>query len=231
VSNFTIALKDSSEQSTQKLFSVTIAGAGIKPLAISTTGLPPSTVREFYSQALQATGGTSPYAWTITAGQLPGGIALNSPTGQLAGTPTSAGQYTFTVQVRDSGAPSQSAAMTFTVPAAAPSTLGGETAKSADAFVNSVGVNIHLHYTNSPYGNFAAVKTALANLGIRHIRDGLTDTTLTAHYEHLNELGKLGIKSTLITWRKNGSADSQCQGVGRSAAHEDWHQRWQDRCD
>jgi hypothetical protein len=198
-SNFTIALKDSSEQSTQKLFSVTIAGAGIKPLAISTTSLPPSSVQEFYSQALQATGGTSPYAWTIAAGQLPGGIALNSSTGQLAGTPTSAGQYTFTVQVRDSGAPSQSAAMTFTVPATAPSTLGGETAKSADAFVNSVGVNTHLHYTNTPYGNFAAVKTALTNLGIRHIRDGLTDTTLTAYYDHLNELGKLGVKSTLVT--------------------------------
>jgi hypothetical protein len=89
--------------------------------------------------------------------------------------------------------------MTFSVLATAPIALGGETARSADAFVDSAGVNVHLHDTNTPYGNFTAVKTALTNLGVRHIRDGLMDTTWTGYYDHLNELGQAGIKSTLIT--------------------------------
>ncbi len=118
-SNFTIVLKDSSSQSTQKSFSTTIAAAGIKPLIISTTSLPVPAVQQFYSQSLQASGGTSPYTWTLAAGDLPDGIALSS-SGQLAGTPTSSGQYSFTVQVRDSGAPSQSTSMTFSVLATAP---------------------------------------------------------------------------------------------------------------
>ena len=72
-------------------------------------------------------------------------------------------------------------------------------AKNADAFVDSVGINVHLHYTDTPYANFGAVKSALVDLGIRHIRDGLIDTTWKPYYDRLNELGKLGIKSTLLT--------------------------------
>lgn len=74
-----------------------------------------------------------------------------------------------------------------------------EIARSADVFVDSVGVNVHLHNVNTPYGNFTGVEKALKDLGARHIRDGLIDTKWTPYYERLNELGKLGIKSTLIT--------------------------------
>jgi hypothetical protein len=74
-----------------------------------------------------------------------------------------------------------------------------EKAQSADAFVDSVGVNVHLHYTDTSYGNFSGVKKALTDLGIRHIRDAMIDTTWTPYYDRLNELGRLGMKSTLIT--------------------------------
>ncbi len=74
-----------------------------------------------------------------------------------------------------------------------------EKAQSADDFVNSVGVNVHLWLWRSEYGNFPAVERALKDLGVRHIRDGLIDTTWAPYYDRLNELGKLGIKSTLIT--------------------------------
>jgi hypothetical protein len=74
-----------------------------------------------------------------------------------------------------------------------------EPAVSADAFVDSVGVNVHLHFGDTPYGDFASVENSLKSLGVRHIRDGLIDTTWTPYYERLNTLGRLGIKSTLIT--------------------------------
>ena len=75
----------------------------------------------------------------------------------------------------------------------------GETAQSADAFADSVGVNVHLHYTDTLYANFAEVEKTLKDLGVRHIRDGLIDTKWTPYYDRLNELGRLGIKSTLLT--------------------------------
>lgn len=74
-----------------------------------------------------------------------------------------------------------------------------ETAKSADAFVDSVGVNIHLHYTDTAYGNFTSVEQALKALGVRHVRDGLIDSREMSYYDRHNELGRAGIKGLFIT--------------------------------
>ena len=71
-------------------------------------------------------------------------------------------------------------------------------AVSADALVDSVGINIHLHYRETAYGNFENVKKALVALGVRHVRDGLVDTQWQGYYDEHNELGKLGIKGVFI---------------------------------
>jgi hypothetical protein len=70
---------------------------------------------------------------------------------------------------------------------------------SADAFVDSIGLNIHLIDTDSPYGNFAAVEKALRALGIRHVRDGLIDTQWMPYFARMNALGRDGIKCIFIT--------------------------------
>ena len=49
-----------------------------------------------------------------------------------------------------------------------------EQAKSADAFVGTIGVNTHIGWANSPYTNYTSLKSALVALGVRHIRDGMT---------------------------------------------------------
>jgi hypothetical protein len=76
---------------------------------------------------------------------------------------------------------------------------GAEKAKSADAFVESVGVNIHLHNRDTPYSNFPRVQQALTDLGVRHVRDGLIDTAWKEYYDRHNQLGRSGIKGTFIT--------------------------------
>ncbi len=50
---------------------------------------------------LSATGGTSPYTWSIASGSLPPGLSLNAQQGVISGTPTTLGNYPFTVQVTD----------------------------------------------------------------------------------------------------------------------------------
>lgn len=74
-----------------------------------------------------------------------------------------------------------------------------EKAVSADAFVNSIGINIHLHHFNTPYSNFSQVETALKELHVRHVRDGLVDTTWKDYYNRQNQLGRDGIKGLFIT--------------------------------
>lgn len=74
-----------------------------------------------------------------------------------------------------------------------------EKAGSSDAFVDSVGINVHLHSRDTPYSNFPQVQQALKDLGIRHVRDGLIDTTWKEYYDRHNQLGRAGIKGIFIT--------------------------------
>ena len=82
-----------------------------------------------------------------------------------------------------------------------------EAARSADSFVDSVGVNIHLHNTDTTYGHFDdIVKPRLVALGVRHVRDGAIDTTFQTFYDRLNALGRLGIKGLFIIGPRDAHA-------------------------
>src|SRR5436309_15468790 len=82
----------------------------------SPTALPNGAVGTAYSFSFDATGGLTPYSWSVSSGALPAGLNLGS-SGSLTGTPTVAGQFAFTLSVVDSTkAPaSQSASKNFTL--------------------------------------------------------------------------------------------------------------------
>ena len=70
--------------------------------------------------------------------------------------------------------------------------------QTADAFVDSIGVNTHFSYTDSIYHmNFPLIKQALVDLKIRHIRDGM-HTVPSDIYKLMNELGDAGISCDYI---------------------------------
>ena len=52
--------------------------------------------------ALSASGGRAPYTWSVVSGALPDGLALSGD-GSVSGSPTTAGIFSFTIQVADSG--------------------------------------------------------------------------------------------------------------------------------
>ncbi|WP_256788232.1 putative Ig domain-containing protein [Frankia sp. AvcI1] len=76
---------------------------------------PAGQVGVAYSNTLAVTGGTGPFAWSVSAGSLPPGLTLNASTGVLSGTPTTAGSTPFTVQVSDAFGVTATQAVTFTV--------------------------------------------------------------------------------------------------------------------
>ena len=90
--NFTLQATDSSVPlaTAYQVFRLTIYPVGSAALAVTVSAapLPGGQVGIAYSQALSASGGTPPYAWTAVG--LPPGITL-SASGILSGTPTSVG--------------------------------------------------------------------------------------------------------------------------------------------
>ncbi len=66
-----------------------------------------------YAQDLSATGGVNPYTWTLLSGPLPAGLAISGAA--IAGTPTTAGTFRFTLQVADAVGDSASQAFSLTV--------------------------------------------------------------------------------------------------------------------
>jgi hypothetical protein len=101
--------------STQLIMDIFSYFAPILPLSIATPSLPSGTLAYGYSAALGAAGGVLPYTWSITTGSLPPGVNLNSGTGVISGTPTTAGSYPFTVQVADSQSPPATASAPLSI--------------------------------------------------------------------------------------------------------------------
>lgn len=82
------------------------------PLAILDQSLPPLSAGIDVRIPLHASGGVPPYRWTLTAGDLPTGIALDA-TGFLAGRPSKPGDYVFTLTATDSAQPAHSIGKEF----------------------------------------------------------------------------------------------------------------------
>ena len=81
--------------------SVTRYECGISTPQILTDSLPDWTANSFYSQQLQATGGSGVLTWSDKYGDLAGTGLTLSATGLLSGTPISSGQISFTAEVTD----------------------------------------------------------------------------------------------------------------------------------
>jgi hypothetical protein len=75
--------------------------AACTPLTLSPPTLPNGTLGQPYSQTITQTGGTGVINWTVSIGNLPGGLTLNATTGLLSGTPTASGTFNFTIQATD----------------------------------------------------------------------------------------------------------------------------------
>lgn len=137
-------------------YTLTIAGPTI---TVTPASLPNATVGTAYSQALSASGGTAPYTFSAT-GSPPPGMTLGA-SGTLSGTPTTAGDFSFTAVATDAqsftGSKSYSvhvAAIAPGAPTGASATAGSEQASvSFSAPTNTGGAPITSYtVTSSPGG-------------------------------------------------------------------------------
>lgn len=143
-------------------FSVTTA-----TLADAPTGLS-------YSQTLAASGGITPYTWTLETGfSLPAGLTLSTG-GIIAGIPTvpspvpaTAPVYTFNVKVTDSATPAASAtrSLSITTPISVPDPTGKAFARIL-SFDVSRGLTVTVTNTDSLVHTIQVVAANFDNAGI-----------------------------------------------------------------
>jgi hypothetical protein len=87
-------------QQDKKTLSLTIR-ANVTPLTIPTRSLPDGRRNSPYTGTLEASGGVTPYTWSVTPA-LPDGLTLAPATGEISGTPTTASNERHEFTVRDS---------------------------------------------------------------------------------------------------------------------------------
>lgn len=98
-SPFTVTVTDTASPPQSNSASFTIAVNNPPPPTINNISLPTATVGSPYSAQFTASGGLAPFVWSAN-GLMDGlGVGLH---GDLSGTPTSAGHFPITVDVRDS---------------------------------------------------------------------------------------------------------------------------------
>ncbi|HTJ27024.1 MAG TPA: hypothetical protein VMA36_12775 [Candidatus Limnocylindria bacterium] len=87
-------------------------------------------------------------------------------------------------------------------------TIQNELPRQADAFVDSIGINIHLGAYGTMYVNdFPAVQSLLSGLGVRHVRDGIAlnqpticseDKTLASQGIHFDFVSAIGETAAVL---------------------------------
>ena len=127
-SSFTVRATDTNGAVGARAYSVTMANP---PVVVNPATLPGGAVGASYNQIVSATGGTGGgYTFSVSAGSLGAGLALNAATGVISGTPTTAGARNFTIRAQDSGGGSGTRAYSITINAAiavSPASLPGGT--------------------------------------------------------------------------------------------------------
>ncbi len=145
---FSIRVSDGSGRSATASFAVTTVNA----LRVLTTTLPEVKAGSAYGATLQATGGTSPYRWTMVEGQLPDGLTL-SVGGVVSGTPSGGAPTTVVVVATDSSgrvAHSGELAVAFATDRRTVAARGGT------VFVDVLGDSVSL-FLASPADGFSAI--------------------------------------------------------------------------
>ena len=129
--NFVAKVTDSNGSSATK--ALTLIAKPAAPLTITLTQLPRGSVGIPYSQSIGASGGQTPYTWSIQSGNLPDGLTLNQA-GIISGTPERAVTTSFALRLTDAVSVSVTSTLSLTINPAV-QLLSIETQSLADAVV------------------------------------------------------------------------------------------------
>lgn len=100
---YTMDISDGTGSPVTIYVSINVLGSSGGMTFTNTSPLPAATVNQTYTVTLGVSGGTGPYTFSVVNGtSLPVGLTLNTSTGEISGTPTATGVYTFDARAIDS---------------------------------------------------------------------------------------------------------------------------------
>ncbi|MDR3675417.1 MAG: putative Ig domain-containing protein [Acidobacteriota bacterium] len=147
---FSITATSQADQTKSASVSMTITSAGGGSVTVTQTSLPSGTVGVAYTTTtLTATGGTSPYTWSITAGSLPLGLTLSAG-GVISGTPLAIETPGFTVQAMDSSGAHLTGTQVFDIVINTSSTVSN--AINVPGGASTTGINFSLSSLSTTLG-------------------------------------------------------------------------------
>ena len=114
----TVTAKDTTGATGSASFTWTINSTTGNTITVTNPGNQTSTVGTAVSLQIKATDSASGQTLTYSATGLPAGLSINSTTGLISGTPTTASTYSTTVTAKDTTGATGSASFTWTVNAA-----------------------------------------------------------------------------------------------------------------
>src|SRR5882672_5214878 len=210
---FTAVVSNAAGSATSSAAILTVNAAST--LQITTAQLAGGTVAGSYSATLSASGGSTPYTWSLASGTLPNGLALNAA-GSISGTPSLAGSFSFTVQVKDAAA--QSASRNFSINVASPVPTVAITSPASGATVSGT---ISVSGTASDSVSISSVQVAVDGgsysnaSGTNNWTFGLNTASLSngAHSLSAKATDAAGISATsspLPVTVNNGTTASDC---------------------
>ena len=211
---FTVSVSNASGSVTSNTATLTV-NAATSTLQITTTQLAGATLSGAYSATFAASGGTTPYTWSLSSGSLPTGLTLSS-SGTISGTPSVLGSFPFTVQVKDAAAHTASSNFTINVvnPAlsvnvsspANGATVSGTVTVSGTASDTVSVSSVQVSVDNGAYANASGTTHWSYSLNTASLSNG--SHTLTAKAS--DAAGLSATSSTVSITVSNGTTASDC---------------------
>ncbi|WP_428144454.1 IPTL-CTERM sorting domain-containing protein [Delftia acidovorans] len=137
--SFTYTATNTTGTSSPATVSITVSAP---ILAIAPASLPNGFVNFPYNATVSASGGTAPYTYAITAGSLVPGLALNTSTGLISGTPFASGTANLTITATDANSATGSRAYTFVIAPQAPVAGPVSATVAANSSSNPITLNL-----------------------------------------------------------------------------------------
>jgi hypothetical protein len=163
---FSVVVTNSAGTVTSGNAILTVSPASTPPLSITTSTLPGGFVQSAYTATLQATGGKTPYAWTVVSGHLPAGLVLSGTTGTISGTPTTVQSASFTVSVHDANGASATLAASISISATSAAASFGHVVIVVEEnanYASVVGATTAMPYLNSLIDSYGLATQYYAN--------------------------------------------------------------------